>query len=154
MFFSFALLAKAVEQFILDENSHEYVFKCSSGLKVDVMPSKGMSLIIYTSLEKPKVLASTISTNATAVVNCDSDKVDDGLYKSSYKFDGEEPLRFNFECPSGNAGKAMTVVLRGEQNVTSDGALFSMIIASIVIISAVILIVCFQFCTFHHKKQD
>ena len=154
MFFSFALLAKAVEQFILDENSHEYVFKCSSSLEVDVMPSKGMSLIIYTSLEKPKVLASKIPVNATDVVNCDSDKVDDGLYKSSYEFDGEEPLRFDFECPAGNEGKTMTVVLRGEQNVTSDGALFAMVVASIVIISAVILIVCFQFCTFHHKKQD
>ena len=151
MFFSLLLLSKSAN-FVLDEKSHEYVVDCNGGLDIDVMPSEKMSIIYYSNQKGSSISSTNIATGAQSKISLDDDEVESGLYKTKIDDLGENPLRFKITCPT-NDGK-MTVALRGTQNVTSDATLFALIVTCIVIISFVILIIVFQFFTFHHRKHD
>ena len=151
MFFSFLLLAKS-ENLILDESSHEYIVDCSTGFTIDVMPSKKMSIIYFSNQKGSKIAYTAILDGKKSDVQVKDDEFEKGIYKTKIDNLGENPLRFDITCPT-NTG-SMTIALRGTQNVTSDAILFALIVTCIVVISFVILIILFQFCTFHHRKSD
>ena len=152
MFFSLFILSHSAEQFILDESSHEYVVECETGLSIDVMPSEKMSILYYTNTKGSSVTASNFKDGSVKTISVEDDEIESNIFKTKIDDLGEEPLRFSFKCPANT--EKMTIALRGTQNVTSDATLFALIVTCIVIISFVILIILFQFCTFHHRKSD
>ena len=151
MFFSLLLLSQSAN-FVLDENSHEYVVECATGLSIDVMPSEKMSILYYSNQKGSTITSKNIATGEEKQLAIQDDEIETGLYKSKIDDLGEKPLKFTINCPAQDG--RMTVALRGTQNVTSDTTLFALIITCIVIISFVILIIIFQFFTFHHRKYD
>ena len=151
MFFALAISAASVKSsFILNEQSTEYVFNCTDKLELEVPFAKKIFLKLWTQSTKIKASKTIISTNSTSETALEfSGK--EAPYTTSVKLE-QEPFILTLTCPAEE--NSTTVAVRATQEVPSDTTLYSLIITAIVLIGIVMVIIMFQFCTFHHRKLD
>lgn len=150
MFFLLAFKSLSKESLVLDEVSHEYVIPCASSLEVDVPAAKHVFLDIFASDKGVTATKQTVTGTKAEDLNLGLEEKGD-YYRGKIDL-ASEPMTLTFKCPA--ESQTATIALRGTQNVTSDSSLYALIISAIILMALSMVIVFFQFCTFHHKKLD
>jgi len=152
MFLLFATSCIAIQQFILDENPHFYSFECDTPLVLGVKPAEKMHFVLYSSKQGLKVSQHDFVSGENASVSLGNPTTKEDYFVYTFRFADADSCELKFECPAQT--EKLSIVLRAEQDVPSDGTLYFMIYLAIFAVFVVICIILLQFCTFHHRKQD
>lgn len=144
-FFIYLHFAFSAYDFVSSESPQIYSF--TDSCEVNYLQIKGYTLFVSSDIEELNIKATNLRTNTQLPVIHFKGEKKNGFYSQKIELDAD-PYVLRFES------QGTTIAMNVKQNVTSMGTLRFLAIFAIILVWIVILIVCYQFLTFHHFKKD
>lgn len=136
----------SVYNFVSSESPQ--IFSFSEFCEVNYLQIKGYTLFVSSDVEELDIIPKNLRTNTTLPTIHFNGEKENGYYTHEVKLKDQDPYILRFES-SGS-----TIAMNVKQNVTSRATIRFLVLFAIVLVWVVIIIVCFQFLTFHHLKKD